>query len=75
MGTSSAFLARLEGIRGRACESERSARTYTGAADWLQREYAYLRKTFARLLETAVSGLSVVLERCRSRAPRVPECV
>jgi hypothetical protein len=59
-------------LERRVCESEKSTKTYTDAADWLQSESAYLRKT-ARLLETAVSRLSVVLERCRSRAPDVAE--
>jgi hypothetical protein len=59
-------------LERRVCENERSTKTYTDAADWLQRESAYLRKT-ARLLETAVSRLSVVLERCRSRAPDAAE--
>jgi hypothetical protein len=39
----------------------------TDAADWLQRESAYLRK-IARLLDTAGGRLSVVLTRCNESA-------
>lgn len=34
------------------CESDKSARTYGEAAEWMQRESAYLRR-IARLLDTA----------------------
>jgi|SRR6185437_15686884 len=50
-------------LQQRVCENERSAKTYSDAADWLQRESAYLRK-IARLLDTAGGRLSVVLTRC-----------
>jgi hypothetical protein len=46
----------------RVCASEESARTYTGAADWLQREANLLRRT-AGMLDTAASRLGAVLER------------
>src|SRR5437660_12912793 len=49
-------------LEGRVCESEKTAKTYADAAEWLQRESAYLRKV-ARLLETASGRLSVVLTR------------
>jgi hypothetical protein len=52
-------------LERRVYENEKSTKTYSDAADWLQRESAYLRKT-ARLLEKAVGRLSVVLDRCRS---------
>jgi hypothetical protein len=51
-------------LEGRVCENEKTAKTYADAADWLQRESAYLRK-IARLLETASGRLSVVLTRCQ----------
>jgi hypothetical protein len=38
-------------------------KTYVSAADWLQRESAYLRK-MARLLDTANARLASVLTRC-----------
>ena len=50
-------------LQQRVCENERTAKTYADAADWLQRESAYLRK-IARLLDTAGGRLSVVLTRC-----------
>jgi hypothetical protein len=50
-------------LQQRVCENERTAKTYSDAADWLQRESAYLRK-MARLLETAGGRVSVVLGRC-----------
>lgn len=49
------------------CESERSVKMYSAAADWLQRESAYLRKV-ARLLDTAGGRLTSVLGRCRAPA-------
>ena len=52
-------------LEWRVCESERSAKTYADAADWLQRESAYLRK-IARLLDTAGGRLTAVLVRCQS---------
>jgi hypothetical protein len=56
-------------LEHRVCESERSFKTYSSAADWLQRESAYLRK-MARLLDTAGERLSAVLTRCQpGRAP------
>lgn len=59
-------------LERRVCESDRSVKTYADAADWLQRESASMRKT-ARLLDTVVSRLSVVLERCQSRAGGLSE--
>lgn len=47
----------------RVCESAESARTYSGAADWLAQEARYLRK-LAALLDTAAARLAVVLQRC-----------
>jgi hypothetical protein len=56
-------------LEHRIRESERSFKTYSSAADWLQRESAYLRK-MARLLDTAGERLSAVLTRCQpGRAP------
>lgn len=52
----------------RVCENEKTAKTYADAADWLQRESAYLRKV-ARLLETAASRLAIVLTRCQGTVP------
>lgn len=54
-------------LQQRVCENERTAKTYADAADWLQRESAYLRK-IARLLDTAGGRLSVVLTRCNGSA-------
>lgn len=54
-------------LERRICESERSVRTYTDAADWLQRESAYLRKV-ARLLDTAGTRVVTVLGRCKGNA-------
>ena len=53
-------------LERRVCGDERSVKTYTGAADWLARESAYLRKV-ARLLDTGGGRLSVVLTRCSER--------
>ena len=52
----------------RVCETERSFKTYTSAADWLQRESAYLRK-MARLLDAANERLATVLARCQPESP------
>ncbi|HTC44014.1 MAG TPA: hypothetical protein VK696_03100, partial [Steroidobacteraceae bacterium] len=41
-----------ETLLRRVCENEQTAKTYAGAAEWLQRESAHLRK-IARLLDTA----------------------
>ena len=54
-------------LQQRVCENERTAKTYADAADWLQRESAYLRK-IARLLDTAGGRLSAVLTRCNESA-------
>jgi hypothetical protein len=51
----------------RACESERTAKTHADAADWLQRESAYLRKV-SRLLGTAAGRVETVLDRCSGQA-------
>ena len=51
-------------LQRRVCENERSVKTYADAADWLQRESAYLRK-MARLLDTAGGRLVTVLARCQ----------
>lgn len=50
-------------LHQRVCESDRAAKTYADAADWLQRESAYLRKV-SRLLDTAAGRVEAVLERC-----------
>jgi len=50
-------------LEQRVCEDDRSRKTYSAAADWLQRESAYLRK-MARLLDTAGGRLGTVLGRC-----------
>lgn len=48
-------------LERRVCESERAVKTYATAADWLQKESAYLRK-LAKLLDTAgVRGQDVRL--------------
>lgn len=54
-------------LHQRVCESERTARTYSDAAAWLQRESVYLRKV-SRLLDTAAGRISIVLERCNESA-------
>ena len=54
-------------LERRVCESDRSTKTYTEAADWLQRESAYLRKV-ARMLDTAGGRLTAVLSRCKLSA-------
>ncbi len=53
----------------RVCETERSFKTYTSAADWLRRESAYLRK-MARLLDAANARLADVLGRCQPESPQ-----
>jgi hypothetical protein len=52
-----------EALARRVCENEQTAKTYAGAADWLQRESAHLRK-IARLLDTAGGRLAAVVSRC-----------
>jgi hypothetical protein len=52
-----------EALKRRVCENEQTAKTYAGAAEWLQRESAHLRK-IARLLDTAGGRLSAVVSRC-----------
>lgn len=54
-------------LEHRVCGDERARKTYSAAADWLQRESAYLRKV-ARLLDTAGGRLSSVLGRCQGSA-------
>ncbi|MEJ0006445.1 MAG: hypothetical protein WDM77_08805 [Steroidobacteraceae bacterium] len=56
-----------EALARRVCESEQTAKTYAGAAEWLQRESAHLRK-IARLLDTAGGRLAAVVSRCGSEA-------
>ena len=51
-------------LQARVCADQRSVKTYADAADWLQRESAYLRKV-ARLLDTAGGRLVTVLARCQ----------
>ena len=48
----------------RVCESEKSAKTYAQAAEWMQRESAYLRK-LTRLLDTAGGRVASVVMRCQ----------
>lgn len=54
-------------LERRVCESERSVKVYADAADWLQRESAYLRRV-AKLLDTAGGRLTSVLGRCQASA-------
>jgi hypothetical protein len=54
-------------LERRVCGNERSVKVYADAADWPQRESAYLRKV-ARLLDTAGGRLTSVLLRCRASA-------
>jgi hypothetical protein len=56
-----------EALARRVCESEQTAKTYAGAAEWLQRESAHLRK-IARLLDTAGGRLAAVVSRCGDSA-------
>ncbi|HEY4214486.1 MAG TPA: hypothetical protein VGM84_23625 [Steroidobacteraceae bacterium] len=58
-------------LQQRVCENEKSVKTYSDAADWLQRESAYLRKV-ARLLDTAGDRLSIVLSRCQPKPESAP---
>jgi hypothetical protein len=58
-------------LHQRVCENERSAKTYSDAADWLQRESAYLRKV-SRLLDTAAGRVEAVLERCSVQQASAP---
>jgi hypothetical protein len=52
-----------EALTRRVCENAQTAETYAGAAEWLQRESAHLRK-IARLLDTAGVRLAAVVSRC-----------
>lgn len=54
-------------LQERVCATERSVKDYTAAADWLQRESAYLRKV-ARLLDTGGGRVVTVLGRCKATA-------
>ena len=54
-------------LEQRVCENERATKVYADAADWLQRESAYLRKV-ARMLDTAGGRISAVLGRCQGSA-------
>ncbi len=56
-----------EALTRRVCENAETAKTYAGAADWLQRESAHLRK-IARLLDTAGGRLAAVVSRCGDSA-------
>lgn len=58
-------------LQQRVCASDRSVKDYTAAADWLQRESAYLRKV-ARLLDTAGARVMTVLGRCKASATAAP---
>ena len=58
-------------LHQRVCESERAAKTYADAADWLQRESVYLRKV-SRLLDTAAGRVEAVLERCSAQQVSAP---
>jgi hypothetical protein len=51
-------------LERRVCESEKSAKTYAEAAEWMQRESAYLRKV-ARLLDIAGGRVAAVVQRCQ----------
>lgn len=52
-------------LEQRVCGDDRARKTYSAAADWLQRESAYLRKV-SRLLDAAGGRLTAVLGRCQS---------
>ena len=56
-------------LQARVCADQRSVKTYADAANWLQRESAYLRK-IARLLDTAGGRLVSVLARCQASETR-----
>jgi hypothetical protein len=58
-------------LERRVCESALAAKTYAGAAAWLQRESAYLRR-IAKLLDTAGGRLVAVLSRCDNGARSEP---
>jgi hypothetical protein len=58
-------------LHQRVCESERAAKTYADAADWLQRKSVYLRKV-SRLLDTAAGRVEAVLERCSAQQASAP---
>ena len=58
-------------LQQRVCENAKTVKTYADAADWLQRESAYLRKV-ARLLDTAGGRLAIVLSRCQPKPESVP---
>jgi hypothetical protein len=58
-------------LHQRVCESERAAKTYADAADWLQRESVYRRKV-SRLLDTAAGRVEAVLERCAANQATPP---
>jgi hypothetical protein len=58
-------------LHQRVCESDRAAKTYADAADWLQRESVYLRKV-SRLLDTAAGRVEAVLERCAAQQSPAP---
>jgi hypothetical protein len=52
-----------ESLQRRVCATDQTAKTYAGAAAWLQRESAHLRK-IARLLDgvcLAISGYNVIV--------------
>lgn len=54
-------------LEQRCCSDDRTRKTYSAAADWLQREAAYLKKV-SRLLDAAGGRLTAVLGRCQSSA-------
>lgn len=58
-------------LQQRVCANDRSVKDYTAAADWLQRESAYLRKV-ARLLDTAGGRVVTVPGRCKANAAAAP---
>jgi hypothetical protein len=57
-----------QALERRVCESDQATKTYAGAADWLRRESAYLRR-IARLLDTASERVATVLGRFQPSAP------
>ncbi len=54
-------------LKGRVCGDERSRKTYSQAAEWLQREAALMRR-MAKLMDTAGERLTAVLPRRESRS-------
>ena len=54
----------FEALHQRVCADERALKTYDSAAEWLQREAAYLRRV-AAMQETAAFRLNTVLALCR----------